>query len=365
MTTSAELAFRTTAIGSLPHHNVDAALDYSFRLDIPFLPQIPIRNPWEFMIAQSLEGLPGLLVEKDGSTILDLDVWSGRSRAFNERLLSAFSSAAAPDAFTPFEPSPASSSCWQPYLWEIEERRTPWAKLQLAGPLTSQWTLRVNDGTPAHRHSDLATQIFRLVLARAIGMARRLLSGGAKVLFFLDEPAFFAFVRANPNHAVALRELTILVEALRKEGVVTGIHCCSDTDWDAVLGTGIDVLSIDCGQSLRALLGRTAALTRFHGRGGRLSLGAIPTDPHPESRSGSGAPMGARERLMDLVGAFETHWKGDARHAREMLEGAVLTPACGLAMHSPSEAEDILEELRELRAVAIGTLQREPRGSTF
>ncbi len=361
MMTSAELALHSTAIGSLPHHNVDAALDYSFRVDVPFLPQIPIRNPWEFMIAQSLEGLPGLLVEKDGATLLDLDVWSGRSKAFNERLLAAFSSGAGPEAFAAFEPSPASSSCWQPFLWELEERGTPWAKLQLAGPLTSQWTLRVNDGTPAHRNSDLATQIFRLVLARALGMARRLLSGGTKVLFYLDEPAFFAFVRANPNHAVALRELTILVGALSKEGVVTGLHCCSDTDWDAVLGTGIDVLSIDCGQSLRALLDRTEALTRFHGRGGRLSLGAIPTDRHPESRPGAGAPLGARERLVELVGAFETHWKGDTRHAREMLEGAILTPACGLAMHSPSEAEDILGELRELRAVAIATLGKSSR----
>lgn len=40
------LTAQTTAIGSLPHHNVDAALAFSFQLGIPFLPQIPIRNSW-------------------------------------------------------------------------------------------------------------------------------------------------------------------------------------------------------------------------------------------------------------------------------------------------------------------------------
>src|SRR5690242_12697554 len=79
---SMTIARRTTGIGSLPHHNVDAALEHSFRMGVPFLPQIPIRNPWEFMIAQALEGLPGLQVEKDGSVSLDAAVWAGRARAF-------------------------------------------------------------------------------------------------------------------------------------------------------------------------------------------------------------------------------------------------------------------------------------------
>src|SRR4051794_21067651 len=61
----------TTGIGSLPHHNVDAALAYSLRFGIPFLPQIPMRNAWEFMIAQALEDLPGLRVDDDGTATLD------------------------------------------------------------------------------------------------------------------------------------------------------------------------------------------------------------------------------------------------------------------------------------------------------
>src|SRR3954463_3694303 len=99
----------TTCIGSLPHHNVDAALEYSFRLGIPFLPQIPIRNPWEYMIAQALEGLPGLQVERDGEVKLNFDVWKDRSAAFQKRLDEALANRAN-DAFETYEPSAASSS---------------------------------------------------------------------------------------------------------------------------------------------------------------------------------------------------------------------------------------------------------------
>src|SRR5436190_470200 len=80
----------TTGIGSLPHHNVDAAIEFSFQMGIPFLPQIPISNPREFMIAQALDGLPGLTIEKDGSAVLDVTRWASQSKKFDDKLRDAF-----------------------------------------------------------------------------------------------------------------------------------------------------------------------------------------------------------------------------------------------------------------------------------
>src|SRR6478735_9027007 len=112
---------RLTAIGSLPHHNIDTALEYSLKLGIPFLPQIPIRNPWEFMISQALEGLPGLQVEEDGNAILNLEVWKSQSHWLTQRLRAAFSEGPGKKgAFSGFEPSASISSCWQPFLWELQ-----------------------------------------------------------------------------------------------------------------------------------------------------------------------------------------------------------------------------------------------------
>jgi hypothetical protein len=337
-----QLDLATTAIGSLPHHNVDAALDFSFRLSIPFLPQIPIRNPWEYMLPQALDGLPGLGVEEDGSPQLTAEVWSGRSAQLNEKLLKAFAGAAAPDAFQAFEPSSSTSSAWQPFLWELGERGVATAKIQIAGPLTAQWALK---------GPDLGMAVYRLVLARALAMTRRLQAEGVQPLLYLDEPGLFAFDPSDPRHVIALQELKLVVQALRKEGVIVGLHCCSNTHWPSVLALGLDVLSLDSGLSLGGLLAHTTELETFTKTGGRLSLGVIPT-----SGSSSRAPDPAR--LWDDLGeTLDENWKGDRGWTGQTLARAIYTPACGLALHSVAQAEGVLEALRDFRELARAQLE--------
>ncbi|MFY0579613.1 hypothetical protein ACN28S_40015 [Cystobacter fuscus] len=66
----------TTAIGSLPYTGLEPALRTAFALDIPFLPQLPVGRPAEFMIPQALEGLPGLGFDESGRCTVDLAAWS-------------------------------------------------------------------------------------------------------------------------------------------------------------------------------------------------------------------------------------------------------------------------------------------------
>lgn len=347
--------FQTTGIGSLPHHNIDAALEFSFRMGIPFLPQIPIRNPWEFMIAQALEGLPGLELEQGGSVVLDLDVWMGRSRAFNDRLLNAFASMGDPDAFEGFEPSTATSSSWQPFLWELQEREAKLAKIQLAGPLTSQWVLRLKDQSNISLVPELMTQIVRLVLARALGMTRRLRNSGIQPVLFLDEPGLFGFTKENPLYALGFQELKILIQALRNEGVIVGLHCCSNTDWGEVLGLDLNFLSIDVGLSLRNLLAQKVKLESFLERGGRLSLGIIPTSglSHRELRS-----LDSTEIFASLLETLTRAWDGSPLQVSHLLKSAIYTPACGLALHSTEDAEVVLSHLFEFVHLASHAIKR-------
>jgi hypothetical protein len=340
---------RTSMIGSLPHHNVDAALEYSFRLGIPFLPQIPIRNPWEFMIAQALEGLPGLQAEKDGSAILNGDVWQSRAHTFQQKLDAAFEKPDAPDAFEEFEPSPSVSSTWQAFLWELQERGYRLAKIQISGPITAQWALRLQDqgtkpGSYMEQHPELASQIYRLVLAKALAMSRRLQASGIQPLLFLDEPGLYGLSLDNPKHVLGLQELKLMLQTLRNEGVIVGLHCCSNTHWKALLGLDIQVLSIDAGLSLENLLAQEdgALLEKFVRCGGVLSLGVLPTARASFLRS-----LKPEEIFAHLMDPFQKHWGRKPELARKALHDAIFTPACGLAYHSTEDAELVLEILND------------------
>ncbi len=337
-------------IGSMPHHNIDAALAMSFQMDIPFLPQIPIRNPWEYMIAQALEGMPGLEVEEDGTVQLDVQVWRGRSHALNDRLLNAFAAMQVRhEAFESFEPSSSTSSGWQPFLWELHERGIKTAKIQIAGPLTAQWALRLKDGSNIVKHTDLSTQIYRLVLARALAMCRRLQTDGIVPILFLDEPGLYGFTPADPRHALALQELKILVQALRKEGVKVGLHCCSNTDWSAVLSLDINFLSIDAKLSLASLLQRSDEIIKFLQGGGTLSLGVIPTLKIAEDD--------VRILFEELLETFaKSPLSRQPELVRETLRSALYTPACGLALHSTADAETVLATLLEFKRFCSRTL---------
>jgi methionine synthase II (cobalamin-independent) len=351
--TSAE--FQTTAIGSLPHHNIDAALQVAFSTSIPFLPQIPIRNPWEYMLAQALEGLPGLQAENDGTATLNLGVWESRSAKLDRELNEAFAHADSdPGAFEAFEPSAAISSSWQPFIWELEERGIEKAKIQIAGPLTSQWSVKTKEGQTLDRNPGVAMQIYRLVLARALSMTRRLQASGIAPLLYIDEPGLYGLMASSTKFSLGIQELKLMVQTLKKERVEVGIHCCSNTDWDAVLSLGVNAISLDTSLSLRNFLtpARLPAIEDFISSGGRLSLGVIPT-----ARSSVLQSLEAESIFSELLSAFQNAGAKPG-WVRQVLAQAIFTPACGLALHSVSDADLVMELLLEFRDFCEMTMKR-------
>ncbi len=326
---------RLTGIGSLPHSNIDSALEFSMRLGIPYLPQIPMRNPWEFMIPQALDGLPGMQLEQGGLVSLPADLWRSQSHILEKRLERAF----ATENFADFEPSGSTSSGWRPFLWELEEKAHSIAKIQIAGPFTSQWAIQIKSGSPGDCYPELSNQVYRLVLARSLAMVKRLVANEIHPFLLIDEPGLYTYSHQNPQHLAALRELKIMVQSLQKAGATVGIHCCGNTDWSALMSLGIDLLSLDTSLSLQAALGEVhrPALENWLQSGGRFSLGVIPTSAN--------GPMETEMLVQNLIQTLQSAWIGPAGYADSILQNALLTPACGLALQSIPEAEWVLENL--------------------
>jgi methionine synthase II (cobalamin-independent) len=323
----------TTGIGSLPHTQLELGLQAALALDIPFLPQLPVGRPSEFMIPQALEGLPGLRWDDEGMCTVDLGAWEAGRAEFEARLETALSSG----ALESFEPSLEGCRAWRPFLWEVENRKLAFAKAQLAGPFTVRSVARTSAGQATLDMPGLDETLFRLVLARSLAMVKALRRAGTTPLFFLDEPGLFAFERANPRHLLAMQELRLMVVALQREGALVGVHCCGNTHWASLLDAGLDMLSLDVRLSLDAVLEESGAFARFLESGATLSLGIIPTD------------LTSTYQVEELVDAVEVSLKAalPPGHAFERVGAQVLlTPACGLAMRTVVDAENVLEQLK-------------------
>lgn len=321
-----------TGIGSLPHTQSELALQFALQSDIPFLPQLPIGRPSEFMIPEALERLPGLSFDKEGLCVVDLAVWREQSAAFEAELEAALASG----LLETFEPTPEACRALRPFLFEIAERKLALAKVQLAGPCTVRWVTRTHEGAPVESEVALDAQIFRLVLARSLALVKALRRSGATPLFFIDEPGLYALQPSDPRHLLALQELKVLIAALQREGALVGLHCCSNTRWDKLLSLGLDVLSLDVRLSLDALLDEKDALAAFLDTGATLSLGIIPTD------------LATAYDVHELVDAVDASFRSalQPRHFSHLSQRLLLTPACGLGMRSVLDAERIVSELR-------------------
>ena len=337
MTTRSPLpGLATTTIGSLPHTQLELALQQAFLVDIPYLPQLPLRDPAEYMVPQTLDGMPGLRADKDGNAELDIAEW--RKGWLDAQLEKAIVTGEGLDRF---EPRPGACAAWRPFVWEVEHRRLPLAKVQLAGPTTLRWALRTTEGKPLWELPDggeIEAQILRLTLAKSLAMAKRLLAAGCTPIVYIDEPGLVAFQRNDPRHLLALQELRVLILTLQRAGAWVGVHCCGNTDWASVLALPWDLISLDARLSMKPLFDTGPAFERFIHAGGLLSLGIVPTNFAPQGSTPQETVLD--EVLRTLPAALETVAPG-------LLSKCLLTPACGLALRSVQDAEAILGRLRD------------------
>ncbi len=329
----------TTGIGSLPHTQQELALQMALQVDVPYLPQLPSGNPSELMIPSALDSLPGLSFDAEGLCTVDLGAWQAHRDAFGLSIEAALQSG----DLAAFEPSPQACRSWKPFLWEVENRKLPFAKVQLAGPGTVRWVVRTEDGAPASEHPALDQQIFRLLLAKALAMVRAVRKAGSTPILFLDEPGLYAFERSNPRHLMLLQELRLLAVAAEREGALVGVHCCSNTEWGLLLDLGLDLISLDVRLSLDAVLDERAAFARFLASGATLSLGIVPTD------------MKSSFEVRELVESVEASLRATLPRGSplgEVVARMPLTPACGLALRSVPDAERTFEQLREAQRLS-------------
>lgn len=314
-----------TSIGALPHVDIADAVDLILRTqpDLPATPNLPRRSPVEGKLPQAMWGIRGVTVGADGE--IDVDV--------------AQVDPEAPLDDPGMDGAPYEST--RTFLRAIAGRTRP-VKTQLTGPVTLGVALAMHGVS-----EDVAFRVAeRVVVERAAALVTMLREAlpEAPLVVFLDEPALVGTADARfPLGTDTIIDLVSGVLAALEHDVITGVHCCGEADWTAILMAGPRVLSLPVGSRLDAALG---SVSTFLDNDGWIAWGAVPTS----------APVGQLAGLYWKT--LSNQWCSLVKQGADPVlirRRSLITPHCGLAEHDPEQAEHVLR----LCALVAGSLQEQ------
>jgi len=318
----------TTGIGSLPHVDPFAAADLVLTAlpELPSIPSLPRRSRAEGMLAQVLVGVRGVSLSEDGKLVVDVD---------RVDPLVEITTDLDGDGFTGL----------RTFLEVASGRQGP-VKWQLTGPITLGLSL-AKRGVPASTAFDVAVRAVRHHL-RAVQDAVAAALPACPQVVFLDEPGMTGILR--PGFPIASDNAIDLVSgalAAVEPAAMAGIHHCGDGDWAALLTAGPAVLSVPVQPDLVQVAGY---LGGFLERGGWIAWGAVPT--HRPVGASADRPWKA---LADLWCQLVQNGCNPSRLRHQ----AMVTPACGLALHEEAQAARVLglvgDIAERVRAQAVAT----------
>ena len=308
-----------TGIGSLPHRNAYDAAAFALReYDLPALPTLPRRSPAEGMIAQALLGIDGVTLGQYGSIAVDVRRLDPCAPVVTDLHHDGFL------GMTTFLEVAAARGYRGPVKWQFVGPVTLGVSLTRAG---------VAVGT-AFAVAVRAVRAHLVALTRAVATA---LPDSPQIVL-LDEPWFGEVMSPGfpiaPDPAIDL--LSGAMAAVEPVAAV-GVHCCAvDVDIASLLAAGPDVLSVPVSDQLVEVAGY---LSQFLESGGRVAWGTVPTD-------GPIAASGERpwRQLSDVWCALVQRGCDPVL----LRERSLLTPHCGLGLHTPAVADRVCGVAREV-----------------
>jgi hypothetical protein len=249
-----KLSLCSTAVGSLPHNNVEEALDLIFDTfeKIPFWPQLSKINPKEDMIIQIFENIPGLKLDEDGNKLFfdteDEEFYLQLEEFFED--FEKITSQNQLDLLEKYAISEDLTSSFRPYLKKLAQSKPAFAKGQVTGPFS--WGVSIIDGEKKAAFYDetLRDIIIKALTLKALWQVVEIkkASAGTTPIIFLDEPTLSqfgtsAFLTVDRDDIIG--SINQIAEILEKNGALIGVHCCGKTNWSLLSDSNIKIINFD------------------------------------------------------------------------------------------------------------------------
>ena len=152
-------------------------------------------------------------------------------------------------------------------------------KCQVTGPVTFGMQVVDADKRPIYYDSQLADVLSKMIAlkARWCESEMRKRTGVSETLVVLNEP----YLASLGSSVVPVDKETVRagwedIAALVEGGL--GIHCCSNTDWEFVLGLNPSVVSIDAYATAKEFLLYADTIVAYMERGGVVAWGIVPAE---------------------------------------------------------------------------------------
>ena len=331
---------RTTAMGILPHRDVERALELSLSLDIPFLPQLPNASFYEDMYVQTSGNFPGIVLDSEREKILF------SLKKFREELERYFEMMEDEDLFKLRPPY----SIIYPRFLELDLSGFYAVRGQVTGPVSFGFRVCDEEGKPIIYHDDVREILFDFIRRKVNVMLRELRERNERAFVWIDEPGlgwvFSAFSGYNDAQAREdLREFFSGVEGLK------GLHLCAEVNLPWLLDLGLDILSFDAYQLGEMPAEYARAAGEFLQRGGIIVWGIVPTEPALIERED------ANSLALRLLGYWRRISEEAGLSLSEIAERSLLAPArCCVRATEPSSSALTPEEAVERAFSVLGEL---------
>ena len=339
--------FAVTGIGSLPYKELNPAFELIRNKAplLPFVPQLPQRDPGELMVPSLLARyFPSEVPAPVGGIY---NITPEQARNFLGTLVE--------QNLRMDHQSPGLQPSSRPGLFSELERQSNLGrlalelqngslnqaaavKLQIAGPITAAGAFLCDSVNLATDYGFLA-EVAAVVLRSAVEQVALLRkSTDLPITIWLDEPLLEQFIGRSDRHLLhaGLELLKELIGSIRSAGSYVGLHCCSFPQLTQLAGLEPDIVSIDAWNGLARLFDGSSEKALIDSDI-ILALGIVPTSAELNSLT----VEELEEKLNRLL--FD-------RYSRRFLQHRViLTPSCGLGLNSEDEAGrafDLLDQLR-------------------
>ena len=324
---------QTTAMGIMPHTDVDKALELALSLDIPYWPQLPKVNFFEDMYAQISEHFPGITLDTEKRLVhFSIDRFYEDLEEFLQNW----------EDESYFRLSPEYSVVFHRFLdQDLSGYRH--IRGQSIGPVSYGLKILDENNKPMIYYEEVRQIVFDFVAKKLKAQLSEMQAVNPGAFVWVDEPGLEMIFMAITGYTSerAKEDYRVFLENFPGP---RGVHLCGNPDWSFLLQMELDVLSLDV-LARGHIFSRYAEDVRsFLDRGGIISWGITPTL----------AEEYEKENVKSMIDTLEGLWDtlNQAGIPREqILKQAWLAPARCCLVNQDGE-ETVTKSFRMLQEVA-------------